>query len=113
MVGKHLSAAANASHYLVNYEQDVILVAKSPNALDDFGWVNQHTCRAGDCLYHQCSYCSWVLVDNGLLHVGKVVGDGVLLIVSPPELEGLEVEELNEATNSVLSKATSKITSGV
>jgi hypothetical protein len=36
-----------------------------------------------------------------------------LLIVSPPELERLQVEELNKAADSVLSKATSKITSGV
>jgi hypothetical protein len=40
LVGKHLSAAANTSHYLVNYEQDVILVAKSPDTLNDLGWVH-------------------------------------------------------------------------
>ena len=53
------------------------------------------------------------LSEDGFLKISKVVGDGVLLSVTPSELESLKIEELNEAANACLTKVSSEVSSGV
>jgi hypothetical protein len=108
---KKLTASANASHDLIDDQENAVLITKSSYTLNNFRWINQDTSGASDSFHHDGSDCGRIFVDNGLLKVSEIVADRVLLGVSPSELECLQVKELNESTDSILGESSSEITS--
>ena len=110
---KKLTASANASHDLIDDQENAVLITKSSYTLNNFRWINQDTSGASDSFHHDGGNCGRIFVDNGLLKVSEIVADRVLLGVSPSELECLQVKELNESTDSILGESSSEITSGI
>ena len=73
--GEELTASANASHYLIDNQKNVIFVAESSDSLNNLGRINEHTCGTSDSFHHNGSNSRWVFVNNGLLKIGKVIRD--------------------------------------